>query len=68
MKYLLKDSLKPFYHYLKNKNQARIIYQLFDKWGGGERYKEAKNIKFLDFCQMNNLFFIVISLNQDFKI
>lgn len=34
MKYLLKDSLKPFYHYLKNKNQARIIYQLFDKWGG----------------------------------
>lgn len=42
MKYLLKDSLKPFYHYLKNKNQARIIYQLFDKWGGVSDIKRQR--------------------------
>lgn len=48
MKTLLKDCIRPLYHYLKD-SKIRELNRLFDKWGGEKRYIEIKNIKFLDY-------------------
>jgi len=48
MKNLLKDMIRPFYHYIKNKN-LKEFYRLYDKWGGYERYVEVKDVKFLSY-------------------
>ena len=60
MKYLIKDTLRPIYHYATNKYHTRDIYAIFDKLGGAERYKEKRNIKFMDlvFDIPDNLSFI----------
>lgn len=48
MKYLLKNIIRPLYHYLKNKNE-REFCRLYDKWGGYKRYERVDDIKFLQF-------------------
>ena len=48
MKNLLKDMIRPLYHYAKNKN-LREFYSIYDKWGGYERYKLVKDVKFLTY-------------------
>ena len=48
MKNLLKDIIRPFYHYIKDKN-LREFYRLYDKWGGYDRYVEVKDVKFLSY-------------------
>lgn len=46
MKTLLKNVIRPFYHFLNNKNE-REFYRLYDKWGKKERYTKISDIKFL---------------------
>jgi len=48
MKSLLKDMVKPLYHYMKNKN-LREFYRLYDKWGKYKRYVEVKDVEFLNY-------------------
>jgi hypothetical protein len=48
MKYLLKNMIRPLYHFVKNKNE-REFSKLYDKWGGYERYCEVKDVKFLSY-------------------
>jgi len=48
MKNLLKDMIRPLYHYSKNKN-LREFYSIYDKWGRYERYKLVKDVKFLNY-------------------
>jgi len=47
MKTLFKDSIFPFYKYLKSRNE-REFYRLCDKWGGVERY-EKRVVPFLSY-------------------
>jgi FkbM family methyltransferase len=48
MKTLLKNMIRPLYHYIKNKNE-REFNKLYDKWGGYKRYERVNNIKFLQY-------------------
>jgi len=48
MKNLLKDIIRPIYHYMKDKN-LREFYRLYDKWGRYKRYVEVKDVKFLSY-------------------
>jgi FkbM family methyltransferase len=48
MKNLLKDIIRPLYNYSRDKN-LREFYSIYDRWGGYERYKLLKDIRFLDF-------------------
>ncbi len=48
MKTLLKNTIKPLYHYIKNKNE-REFNRLYDKWGKYKRYERVNNIKFLQY-------------------
>ncbi|MGF7404799.1 FkbM family methyltransferase [Campylobacter concisus] len=45
MKYLLKNMIRPLYHYIKSKNE-REFYRLYDKWGKHKRYERVNNVKF----------------------
>ncbi|GAB6182728.1 FkbM family methyltransferase [Thermodesulfovibrio hydrogeniphilus] len=48
MKYLVKNMIKPLYHYLKNPYE-REFQRLYDKWGGVKRYERVNDVKFLRF-------------------
>lgn len=48
MKYVLRKMFRPLYHYITNKNE-REFAKLYDKWARYERFKEVKNVKFLNF-------------------
>lgn len=48
MKYLIKNSLRPLYHYIKNDKQ-RELDRLVDKYASKPRYQEQKAVRFLDF-------------------
>jgi len=48
MKCLIKNMLKPLYHYLKNKNE-REFQRLCSKWGGYKRFERVNNVKFLKY-------------------
>ncbi|MBR7118436.1 MAG: hypothetical protein IKC84_03600 [Helicobacteraceae bacterium] len=44
MKYLIKDTLRPIYHYATNKYHTRDIYAIFDKLGGGQKDIKKREI------------------------
>ena len=48
MKTLLKNMIRPFYHYIKSKNE-REFNRLIDKWGGFGRFIMIQDIKFLNY-------------------
>lgn len=48
MKYLIKNTLRPLYQHIKSVNH-REFNRLMDCYGAEPRYKEIKNVKFLDF-------------------
>jgi len=48
MKSLFKNMIRPLYQYIKDKNQ-REFYKLYDKWGTYPRFKEEKNVRFLNY-------------------
>jgi FkbM family methyltransferase len=48
MKYLLKNMIRPLYHYIKNNNE-REFQKLHDKWGEYKRFKKVDDVKFLKF-------------------
>jgi len=48
MKTLLKNMLRPMYHYIKNKNE-REFTRLYSKWGGFKRFEMQHNVKFLNY-------------------
>lgn len=48
MKYLLKNMIRPLYHYIKNKN-VRELHRLYDKYGAYKRLEKVNNVKFLKF-------------------
>jgi len=48
MRYLLKEMIRPLYHYLKNKNE-REFHRLCDKYGWYQRFEKVNNVKFLEF-------------------
>ena len=45
MKNLLKDMLRPIYHYIKDKN-LREFYRLYDNWGGTSGMSKLKMLDF----------------------
>jgi len=47
MKCLIKNMLRPLYHYLKNKNE-RGFQRLCSKWGY-KRFERVNNVKFLKY-------------------
>ncbi|SFV56590.1 methyltransferase, FkbM family domain protein [hydrothermal vent metagenome] len=48
MKQLIKDSIKPLYHYMKNKNEREFI-RLYDRWSHIGRYKRVDGVEFLSY-------------------
>ena len=48
MKTLLKNMLRPMYHYIKN-NNVREFNRLYDKWGEYKRYEQVNDVKFLSY-------------------
>lgn len=55
MKYLLKNSIRPLYHYLKNKSE-REFQRLHDKYAKKPRYTLHKNVNFLSYqCDIPDL-------------
>jgi FkbM family methyltransferase len=48
IKNLIKDIIRPIYIYFSKQNE-REFSKLLGEWGGYERYKMQKNVKFLDF-------------------
>ena len=48
MKTLLKNMIRPLYHYIKNENE-REFNKLYDKWGGCKRYEKVNDVRFLQY-------------------
>jgi hypothetical protein len=48
MKYLIKEMIKPIYHYIKDEN-LRQFYRLYNKYGKHKRFERVDNVKFLDY-------------------
>ncbi len=48
MRSLLKDTVRPIYRFIKDKNR-REFYRLYDKWGRYKRFSEVKNVNFSDY-------------------
>ena len=48
MKKLLKDMVRPLWHYINNPS-VREFLRIHDKWGGYERRKRVSNVKFLSY-------------------
>lgn len=48
MKTLLKNMIRPFYHYMKNPNE-REFNRLYDKWGGYKRYERVDDVNFFEY-------------------
>ncbi len=48
MKYLLKQILKPLYHYITSPYE-REFHRLYNKYGGYRRYRRVDDVRFLDY-------------------